>query len=126
IEKLSTGEVLTWGVPAHVEGNFLTKADLANLNGGASASTIARTRDAFTFAPTMGWLMLDCDYVKEKATLDSLRETLVSAVPGLTDLPLLGMSSASANVGLNSRTDFIRGLTGARFYLPVADARQIP
>ena len=39
---------------------------------------------------------------------------------------MLGMSSASANVGLNTRKDFIRGLTGARFYLPVADARQIP
>ena len=63
IEQLSTSEVVTWGVPAHASGEFITKADLASLNGKAPASTIARTRDAFSFAPTMGWLMLDFDYV---------------------------------------------------------------
>lgn len=51
IEQLPTSEVLTWGVPAHVEGVFVTNSDLAGPNGGAPASIMARTRDAFSFAP---------------------------------------------------------------------------
>ena len=83
IERLATAETLAWGLPAYPAGDFITKAELANLNGGASATTITRTRDHFEYAPAPGWVMLDCDYVPAGATLDSLHELLVSAAPGL-------------------------------------------
>lgn len=124
IESLSTSEALIWGVPPHPGGEFVTKKVLANLNGTAPPTTIARDGNHFSFAPKMGWIMLDFDYVPDGATLDSLRDVLISAAAGLATLPMLGMSSASANIYF--RGQCLRGLTGARIYIPVADARQIP
>ena len=124
IESLSKSEVLVWGVPPHPAGEFVTKKVLASLNGSAPATTIARDGNHFSFAPTMGWIMLDFDYVPDGATLDSLRDLLISVADGLATVPMLGMSSASANIYF--RGQCLRGFTGARIYIPVADARQIP
>jgi hypothetical protein len=126
IEGLSTAETLVWGLPAHTAGDFVTKSELANLNGSAPATTITRTRDHFEYAPAPGWMMLDLDYVPAGATLDSLRDLLVSVAPGLGSIPMLAMSSASANIYLRGSREPLRGLTGARFYVAVADARRIP
>ena len=126
IERLSTAETLVWGLPVHSAGDFITKPELAKLNGSAPATTISRTREHFAYAPTAGWMMLDFDYVPAGATLDLLRDMLVSVASGLAGVPMLGMSSASANIFLKANRQPLRGLTGARFYLSVAEAYRIP
>src|SRR5262249_14225002 len=99
------------------------------------SDVVARTKTNFVWPDGAGWMMLDADLkdaiehlpqLADRQTIEQLREVLIAVVPALDDVPMLGLPSASACLYAADTGEQLRGLTGARFYVPVACAADIP
>jgi hypothetical protein len=128
IKRLGDNEALIHGaaIDGALTGRIVTQKAIEE--GTAPAGAVARSMSAFAFpADRAGILMLDLDVkeVPESAaptTLDNARARLVAAVPGLTNAPMLAIPSASANI-LRAGTEVcMRGLSGIRVYVWIANA----
>ena len=59
-------------------------------------------------------------------TIEQLRQAFISAVPELANMPMIAWPSASACLRREATGEQLSGMTGARFYVPVARANEIP
>jgi hypothetical protein len=138
LPQLGPHQALAHGIAkaGRVDGTIVTIDALAN--GTAPAGAIARASEYFEFGAGPAYLMLDVDlkdlpqHLAERVnslSISGLREVLISAVPTLADVPMVGTASASTMIYREPRRangSLLRGRTGARFYVPVDDARDIP
>ena len=126
LDKLKSNQALGYGVPYGLSlgetCQITTQRELNNQEG-----KIARDKNHFKFLNGPGILMFDCDYSSDcELTPDETRQLLLSAVPELCTAPMLWCQSSSSYI-LNSKTgEPHSSLRGQRFYVMVADARDIP
>jgi len=144
IAGLTTKEALAFGVAKNqgATGRVVTERARAS---GTAPDVVARTREHFVWPDGPGWLMIDVDLKDDELaavlkqnlpaslaespdalSIDQLREVLISAAPQLADAPMLGLPSASAHLYRSGTRECLHGLTGARFYVSVARANEIP
>jgi hypothetical protein len=132
LSDLNPSQALVHGVPKNgaQSGTIVSKA-----NQQSSPGALTRSLEDFGWGAGAGWLMLDVDAKSlphevardlDLSCVESVRNTLISAVPELAAVPMIGRPSASANIYRKSDTKPLRGLTGIRFYIPVECAQDIP
>jgi hypothetical protein len=127
LTALSTQQALIYGV---TKGHNSIKLMSSNEWGkaGKPSDTIPRTKEHFEWPDGSGIMMLDYDPGPGDEALprDELVRVVREAVPGLKNVPMLWVPSASSHI-INSETDEdLTGLKGQRLYLLVDDARDIP
>ena len=142
IGTLTPSEALMFGVLSDgaTAGNLVTQRrlrQLAQSPEGIPPGTYARDKKAFDWDHGQpGVLMLDIDpdgwpdtllaRPDGALSLESVRAALVDAVPDLEQAPMLGLPSASSMIFHATTGACVRGLTGMRFYVAVANADEIP
>jgi hypothetical protein len=137
VSSLSHNEALCCGVEIRGRDGGSVAPSRAIADGRADGDAIARTKDNFGWSKGPGVLMLDIDLPKagsgqtlpplpDPLTIPQLRAVLVGAVPQLASVPMVGLPSASAFIYRTDTGACLRGPTGARFYVLVANATEIP
>lgn len=125
LDALTAAQAVSWGVPI----NGQTQIRIATAEREEPAiDVLSRTRRNFEFAKGPGVLMLDHDGVRPNGAplaRDELRQCLIEACPALAEAPMLWRPSASAGLVAPDGHE-LTGLHRCRFYIPVADASQIP
>ncbi len=137
VQSLETNEAIAFGVASSgaADGLVVTKNKLEKSGKSLPPGTVARTQEYFRWSDGPGWVMIDID-LKDlpeaiatrvgALTMDRLREILIDVAPALSEVPMLAMPSASAFLYRASDHTCLRGLTGARFYVLAANAKEIP
>ena len=127
ITTLSPQQALIYGVPSgHISIKLMSSYEWGK--AGKPSDTIPRTKEHFEWPDGPGIMMLDYDPrdVELALSRDELVQVVYEAVPGLKNVPMLWVPSASSHI-INSETDEdLTGLKGQRLYLLVNDARDIP
>jgi len=134
LPTLETNEALCHGVEKRGRpfGRITTQKALA---ASPSDDTIARTKEHLVWPDGPGVWMIDLDLkdaleylpqLRDHLTIDGLRQVLIAAMPQLADVPMIGWFSASANLYRTDTKAQIHGVTGARFYVYVEHAAEIP
>ncbi|MEW5882089.1 MAG: hypothetical protein AB1761_16795 [Pseudomonadota bacterium] len=121
IEALDPNQALTFGVTRETQATIVTK-DALHLHLGA----IARSREFFAWRRGPALLMLDYDAAHVAARVETgtqLRELIYAAVPELIGAPQMWGLSASSEIYAGDVR--LRGLTGLRGYVAVADGCDI-
>jgi hypothetical protein len=130
ISALTPSQALAHGVPRTGEQSGIVVSEAKR---HSTPGSLARSLEYFAWGAGSGWLMLDVDLKElppefellDLSTLAGIRAVLCGAVPELAAVPMLGLPSASAMLHRTSDGALLRGLTGARFYVPVQHAEQI-
>ena len=123
LASLEKNQVNAYGLADKPAGQIVIK-DKVHDHPGA----IARSKEYFMFRPVPGIFMGDYD-AEHWPGLDSyagLRDLLISACPVLADAPALSVPSASSCISNAKTGEVINGLKGQRFYIPFAEATDIP
>ena len=134
LTSLSSDQALGFGIATgdRASGRIVT---VAAADAMPTDDAIARTRENFDWPSGAGGLMFDFDLkdaaphlpkLPDPLSIDELRKVLISAVPQLANFPMIGWPSASACLYRADTGEELRGITGARFYVPVERAADIP
>lgn len=124
LRTVKHSQAFAYGVTGHDKVPLGTKVALRKTPGA-----IARSREFFHFRSAPGIWMLDHDagYLsKTYETADELREELIAALPTLGLVAMAWMPSASSFIVNEESGQTVKGAGGARIYIPVDDASDIP
>ncbi|MCC8998144.1 MAG: hypothetical protein LM522_01395, partial [Candidatus Contendobacter sp.] len=106
----------------------IVKADAVPTAPPGDLPVIARARQYFAWPAGAGILMLDYDAPKDKAALvldcQALRDALAMACLPIDAAPAIWRPSASSCIHVKGGAA-LRGISGQRLYVPVADASDI-
>ena len=133
LPDLTPNQAVGWGVSKTNPHGIIRTATV--VAAGTVPDAIARTKEHFEWSDGPGFLMIDLDVkdalphlpqLPDEPTIEELRKVLIEAVPALGTVPMLGLPSASAYLYRTSDGKCFQGLTGARLYVAVTRARDIP
>lgn len=124
--QLTPGNAAAYGIAHFDIARVVPKRELQAL--AVTEGVIARTRDHFAWPEGPGLLMLDYDPAASETALspEDWRAALYDVWPALESAPHLWRPSASSCILHAATGEVLRGITGQRLYVPVADARDIP
>jgi hypothetical protein len=122
IDGLDANQALIYGLPRKGVTKITTKR--MALQGPLSDETGTRSKDTFSWSASYpGVMMIDYDPGEDEEVLD--REGLVSlireVVPGLKDVKMLWVPSASSMIYNTDTGEQIYGIRGQRLYIAVED-----
>ena len=123
---LTPCQALAYGVNGHDLAHVVPVAKLPNKP--TQPPTIARDRNHFTWPVGAGVLMIDYDPPPNTEPLERerLQECLYSVWPALSTAPHLWRPSAGGCIYQTDTGAELKGVSGQRFYIIVADADDIP
>jgi hypothetical protein len=124
LRAVGRNQAFAYGVTGHDRVDIVKKSELDKRPGA-----IARGRKHFHFRKAPGIWMLDHDagYLpKSYDSSDELRGALIAAVPSLAYAPMLWTPSASTYIVNEATRHTVKGAGGARIYIPVDDASDVP
>lgn len=118
LDGLTSNQTVAYGI-AHVESAPITTKNRP------ITGAITRTKDVFSY-PDTGVMMLDYDPAPNADPLsaEELRNTIIEAVPELSDVDMLWRPSAGSCI-FNGEVEMV-GISGQRLYLLVQPGTRIP
>jgi hypothetical protein len=124
--NLKPNQALGYGIPVSFEaGDTIEITTQKKLP--TKIASISRDGEHFHFFNGPGILMLDCDSsIDVTLTPEETRDLIIQAVPELSNAPMLWCPSSSSFIGNSETCEMYSLLRGQRFYILLADAREIP
>ena len=128
LQGLASPQALIYGIPKHAGASQVVSKSVLDRVDAVPEGTIARTAENFVWPSGPGWLMLDYDPPPDADAMsgEALRAVLYDTAPALRNAPHLWAVSASSEIWNAETGERLRGISGQRLYVLVADARDIP
>jgi hypothetical protein len=124
---LNPQQALIYGVPKGTKETKLMSSD-EWVKTGKPSDAIPRTKECFEWGECPGIMMIDYDPSSGEAALsqEELVRIIREAAPGLKNVQMLWVPSASSHIVNSDTGENLTGLKGQRLYIIVDDARDIP
>lgn len=124
---LEPNEALMFGTTGRKSVAITTRRDLQD-RPLQRESKVARDAESVHYPHVPGVLLIDhdSDHLAVAYDRDSLRTTILGAVPELRLAPMAWATSASSHIRNAETGEELQGLRGQRLYVPIADATDIP
>jgi hypothetical protein len=125
MQELTPSQALLYGMSAHEKARVIMQSHLAKVRKNGGLPVIARTREHFNWPEGPGILMFDYDPPEESSPLsaEGFRAAVYDICPALREAPHIVAASASSCI-YNGDIP-LRGASGWRMLVPVADAHDI-
>jgi hypothetical protein len=126
MQEVTPSQALIYGVTVHEAARVVTQSEVKKVKQNVGLPVIARTREYFEWPQGPSILMLDYDSPdgSEPLTAEGFRSEVYEICPALQKAPHVVAASASSFI--YKKQVLLRGASGWRILVIVADGRDIP